>query len=173
MSLEYARKYTIPRCIIPADAPPDWKLRLICLADAAEGAEGTAIYAGTKLPDGHYTCDLIMAKSRLMSHTVPRNELEAILLMADTALTVRNSLGDRVKSVFFYTDSTVAMAWVLNTRKRLRMFVYNRSQSARQAMRQVIDGAEIIPLYHIDGTLNVADMVTKPVSYLKIIEIIF
>ena len=164
MSLEHARRYTIPRCIIPADAPPNWKLRLICLADAAEGAGGTAIYAGTRLPDGHYTCDLLMAKSRLMSHTVPRNELEAILLMADTALTVRNSLGNRVESVFFYTDSTVAMAWVLNTRKRLRMFVYNRSQSARQAMRQVIDGAETIPLYHIDGTLNVADMVTKPRS---------
>ena len=29
-------------------------------------------------------------------------------------------------------------------------------------MRQVIDGAETIPLYHIDGTLNVADTVTKP-----------
>ena len=162
MSFEHARGFAIPRCIIPNSADPSWKLRLICLADAAEGAGGTAIYGGVKLPDGSYTCDLLMAKSRLMSHTVPRNELEAILLMADTALAVRNSLGDRVESVFFYTDSTVAMAWILNTRKRLRMFVYNRSQSARQAMRQVTDGAETIPLYHIDGTLNVADMVTKP-----------
>jgi alpha-D-ribose 1-methylphosphonate 5-triphosphate synthase subunit PhnI len=34
-----------------------------------------------------------------MSHSIPRNELEAIVLMADAALTLQKSLGDRVESV--------------------------------------------------------------------------
>jgi hypothetical protein len=162
LALEKAKHFSIPRCVIPPSAPTNWKIRLICLADAAEGAGGTAIYGGVQLPDGTFSCDLLFSKSRLMKHSVPRNELEAILLMADAALSVRNALGDRVSDVLFYTDSVVAMCWVLNTRKRLRMFVHNRAQSIRQALGVVTDGEETIPLFHIDGTLNTADLVTKP-----------
>jgi len=162
LALEKAKSWTLPRCIIPLTASPDWKIRLICMADAAEGAGGTAIYGGVELPDGSFSCSLLLAKSRLMKHSVPRNELDAILLMADAALNVRSALGERVCDVFFYTDSVVAMCWVLNTRKRLRMFVHNRVQSIRQAICQVTDGQESIPLFHVDGTSNIADLLTKP-----------
>jgi len=160
--LEASRGLTIPRCVVPSDAPPDWKIRLICLADAGEGAGGAAVYGGVERPDGTYSCNLLFAKSRLMRHTVPRNELEAIVLMADIALVVQQSLGDRVGDVLFYTDSRVAQCWVLNTRKRLRMFVHNRVQAARHGIRRVVDSEETLPLYHIDGTENLADMITKP-----------
>jgi hypothetical protein len=162
LTLERVKELTIPRCIIPESAPSNWKIRLICKADAAEGAGGVAIYGGIRLPDGNYTCDLLMAKSRLLKHSVPRNELEAILLMADTVLVVRNALGDRVEEVLYYTDSKVAQCWVLNTRKRLRMFVHNRVQSIRHAITRAVGSEEVIPLYHIDGSLNLADMLTKP-----------
>ena len=162
MALERAKAFTIPRCVIPPSAPFDWKMRLICLADAGEGAGGAAVYGGVEKPDGTYTCSLLFAKSRLMRHTVPRNELEAIVLMADIALVVQQSLGDRVGDVLFYTDSRVAQCWVLNTRKRLRMFVHNRAQAARHGIRQVVDNEETLPLFHIDGTQNLADMITKP-----------
>ena len=159
--LEDAQSLTIPRCVIPRDAPPDWKMRLICLADAGEGAGGAAVYGGVEKPDGTFTCSLLFAKSRLMRHTVPRNELEAIVLAADIALVVQQSLGDRVSDVLFYTDSRVAQCWVLNTRKRLRMFVHNRAQAARHGIRRIVDNEETLPLYHIDGTENLADMITK------------
>lgn len=162
VELEKAKLLTIPRCIIPHSAPPDWKIRLICLADAAEGAGGAAVYGGIELPDGNFTCNLLFSKSRLMRNSVPRNELEAIVLMADIALVVRNSLGDRVSDVLFYTDSRVAQCWVLNTRKKLRMFVHNRVQAARHGIRQIVNSEETLPLFHIDGTENIADMVTKP-----------
>ena len=148
--------------MVPSEAPPDWKIRLICLADAGEGAGGAAIYGGVEKPDGTFTCSLLFSKSRLMRHTVPRNELEAIVLAADTALVMQQSLGDRVSEVLFYTDSRVAQCWVLNTRKRLRMFVHNRAQAARHGICRVVDSEETIPLYHIDGTENLADMITKP-----------
>ena len=160
--LEEAQHLTIPRCVVPPSARPDWKIRLICLADAGEGAGGAAIYGGIEKPDGTFTCNLLFSKSRLMRHTVPRNELEAIVLAADTALVVQQSLGDRVSDVLFYTDSRVAQCWVLNTRKRLRMFVHNRAQAARHGIRRLVDSEEILPLYHIEGTENLADMITKP-----------
>ena len=84
------------------------------------------------------------------------------MLAADIALVVQQSLGDRISDVLFYTDSRVAQCWVLNTRKRLRMFVHNRAQAARHGIRCVVDSEEILPLYHIDGTENLADMITKP-----------
>lgn len=161
LELEKAHQLTIPRCIVPTTVGADWKIRLICLSDAAEGAGGTAIYGGIELPDGSFTCNLLLAKSRVMKQSVPRNELEAILLMADSALAVANALGDRVCEVRYFTDSVVAMCWVLNTRKRLRMYVHNRVQAIRHALRQVSDGEEVVPLYHIEGTANLADLVTK------------
>jgi len=164
LMMESLRDLKIPRCIVPPAAENDWKIRLICLADAAEGAGGTAIYGGVCLPDGTYTCNLLLAKSRLMKHSVPRNELEAILLMADAALGVANALKERIEDVLYYTDSTVAMCWILNTKKRLRMFVHNRVQSIRQAIRHIHEGEETIPLFHIEGTANLADLVTKPIQ---------
>ena len=137
-------------------------MRLICLADAGEGAGGAAVYGGIEKPDGTFTCSLLFSKSRLMQHTVPCNELEAIVLAADIALVVQQSLGDRISDVLFYTDSRVTQCWVLNTRKRLRMFVHNRAQAARHGICRVLDSDEILLLYHIDGTENLADMITKP-----------
>jgi len=135
LALEKAQGFSIPRCIIPATAPPDWKIRLICIADAAEGAGGTAIYGGVELPDGSFSCDLLLAKSRLMKHSVPRNELEAILLMADAALNVRKALGDRVSDVLFFTDSVVAMCWVLNAKGYGCLSTTVFSQSDRQYVK--------------------------------------
>ena len=48
------------------------------------------------------------AKSKLMKGTIPRNELSAIMLMTEVAFVVKKSLGDRVESVIYVTDSTIA-----------------------------------------------------------------
>jgi hypothetical protein len=42
------------------------------------------------------------------------------------------------------------------------MFVNNRVKTARYGMSQVTNNEEFIPLYHIDGSENLADMLTKP-----------
>jgi hypothetical protein len=98
-----------------------------------------------------------------MSHSIPCNELEAIGLMADAALAVHNALGDRKESMHYYSDSMIAVCWVLNNKsRRLRMFVHNRVQSIQHGIRQIVDGNKVIPLYHIDGNSNIADMITKP-----------
>jgi hypothetical protein len=60
-----------------------------------------------------------------MSDTVPCNELSSIYLMAVTALLVRKALGSRVKETHYFNDSMIALCWILNTTKRLRMWVHN------------------------------------------------
>ena len=64
--------------------------------------------------DGSYSCRLVYAKSRLMRNTVPRNELEAILMAAEASLLVQKSMGDQLGEVFYFSDSTIALCWVLN-----------------------------------------------------------
>jgi hypothetical protein len=85
--MEAVAEVELPRCIRPPDAIGS-NVRLLCLADAGERAGGCAIYAGYQMPDGHYSCQLVYAKSKLMRNTVPRNELEAILLCAEASLVV-------------------------------------------------------------------------------------
>ena len=44
----------IPRCVFPPRAGTR-DIRLICFADAAVAAGGTAIYAGVEITPGHYS----------------------------------------------------------------------------------------------------------------------
>ena len=69
----------IPRFCLPSSKVSSLKIRLICLADAAEFAGGAAIYAGKELSKGNWSCALLAAKSKMMHETIPRNELSPIL----------------------------------------------------------------------------------------------
>ena len=158
--MEDAIQLRIPRCVKPADA--NNKMRLLCISDASDRAGGCAIYGGFLLPDGKYSCSLLCARSRLMRNTVPRNELEAILLCAETSLMVQSGLQGRVEDVRYFTDSNIAMCWILNTQKRLRMWTHNRVKEIRNAIRWVVNGEEQVPLFYIHSNMNIADLLTKP-----------
>jgi hypothetical protein len=82
--------------------------------------------------------------------------------MSDAAMLVRKALGDRVEATYYYSDSMIAICWTLNTSRRLRMYVHNRVQSIRHGIRHTVDGADVYPLYHIEGEANLADWLTKP-----------
>ena len=64
----------MPRCCIPSDEDSESKIRLICLADAAEFAGGAVVYAGRKLKSGNWSCSILASKSKLMDATLPRYE---------------------------------------------------------------------------------------------------
>ena len=151
-----------PRCIVPDDAVDPDSIRLLLVADAAEHAGGAACYAGWLLKDGSYSCQLLTARSKLLTQTIPRNELESVKLMTELAVDVKHALGTRVKEVLYFTDSTVAMCWSHTVTKRLRMFALHRVIDIRMNIlgrENILDDS--LPLYHIDGKLNVADLLTK------------
>ena len=155
-------KVKTPRCIVPEDAVDPDSIRLLLVADAAEHAGGAACYAGWLLRDGSYSCQLLTARSKLLTQTIPRNELEGVKLMTELAVDVKYALGDRVSEVLYFTDSTVAMCWSHTVTKRLRMFALHRVIDIRMNIlgrENILDDS--LPLYHIDGKLNAADFLTK------------
>jgi Pao retrotransposon peptidase len=129
--IEATRPLRIPRSILPLEAELRSQVCLICSSDTAEGAGGTAIYGGVMLPDGNYSCTLLFAKSKIMSHSILRNKLEAIVIMAKASLSVCKALSNQVDSTFYYSDSTIAICWILNMVRKLCMFVHNRVQLIR------------------------------------------
>ena len=151
-----------PRCVIPSDALNPDQIRLLCLADAAVSAGGAAIYAGYLLKDGSYSSQLLTSKSKVLKMSIPRNELSAILELAKLTYSVNKALGDLVSEVRYFTDSTIALCWICNTSKKLRMFTFNRVEEIRRCMEWTVGSIEDdVPLYHIDGESNVADLLTK------------
>ena len=155
-------KFRAGRCLVPKDAVNPDKIRLLCLSDAAEEAGGAAVYAGWKLRDGSYSCQLLTARSKLLNQTIPRNELESVKIMTELALDVKKALGDRVEEILYFTDSTVAMCWSHSVTKRLRLYTLHRVLDIRAniAGRENLLEASL-PLYHIDGKNNIADLLTK------------
>ena len=130
------------------------------MSDAAACAGGAAVYAGRKLKNGLWTCRLLASRSKLMSATIPRNELSAIMMMAELAFVVKKSLGSRVERIIYLTDSTIAMCWMHNINIKLRAFTFARVEASRRLI-QMTTGAEEIPLFHIEGSTNLADLLTK------------
>lgn len=153
-------KIRVQRGVVP-DGAAESKLRLICLSDAGEQAGGVVIYAGAKYPDGSYSCGMLTSKSRLIKSTIPRNELTAIMHMAELAFIVKRALGDKVEEIIYATDSAIALSWCHNTALKLRMFVHNRVETVRRLIQWTTDKEEI-PLYHLAGNKNLADILTKP-----------
>ena len=145
---------------MPSDELSVSKIRLICLSDAAEYAAGAAVYVGRKLLNGSWTCSLISAKSKLLSATIPRNELSAVLLMTELAFIVKKSLGEKVDDIIYVTDSTIALSWCHNEHRKLRLFTLSRVETIRRMIEWTTNSSEL-PLYHIEGELNIADLLTK------------
>ena len=154
------RDLSAPRCTIPPDSESSSGIRLICMSDAGASAGGAAVYAGRKLHDGTWTCSLLTSRSRLMKATVPRNELSAILMMAELAFVAKKSLGSRVSRIIYLTDSNIAMSWMQNTNIKLRAYTFARVEASRRLI-QMTTGEEEIPIFHIDGPKNIADLLTK------------
>ena len=156
-------EFSAMRCVVPPDAIDPSKLRLLCLADAAEDAGGCCIYAGFLKSDGTYSCSLLLARSKLLNQKVPRNELEAVKIMAETAVSVRSALKDLVDEVIYVTDSTIALCWCNNIQKKLKVYTLFRvTEIRRNILGEVFPADNVrMPLFHIDGHLNPADLVTK------------
>ena len=151
---------SIPRICIPADKGSISGIRLICVTDAAINAGGAAVYAGRKLNNSTWSCALVASKSKLMKATVPRNELSAVILGTELVYLVAKSIGPKVEEIIFATDSTIALSWCCNPTKKLRLFVFSHVETIRR-MIEWTTGNDSLPIYHVNGELNPADLLTK------------
>ena len=152
-----------PRCVIPEDAVDPSSIRLIAAADAATEAAGCMVYACYQKRDGLFSSELLTSRSKLVNFTIPRNELEGVRMMAQTMAILRRTLTDIKIEEHYFTDSTVAMCWCANTSKKLKMYVLTRVAEIRRNIlgESFRANQEELPLSHIEGSMNPADMLTK------------
>ena len=139
-------------------------IRLIGFSNAAEHAGGAVIYTGTREEDGSYSCSMLVARSKLLLATIPRNELSTLLLLTELMFVAKRAIGPRVQELLYLTDSSVALAWCQSSGKRLRLFVNNRVQLMKGMIDWTFDthSKDRLPLYQIAGTDNIAYLLTKP-----------
>ena len=161
-SLSQLSDLKMNRSVVPNHPEVDiTKARLITVVDAAEKAGGAAVYIGYEFTDGTYSCSLLTAKSRILKGTIPRNELSALLLGAELTFIVSKALGNIELEVVYATDSTIALSWVHNTEKRLKLYTYTRVTSIRRLVEWTIGPCDDLPIVHISSERNLADMLTK------------
>ncbi len=153
-----------PRTVVPVDAVTPTQVRLICNTDASQTCGGACVYLSFKLRSGKWSSQLLTAKSRLMSFSVPRNELDAILLGMELTFAVIVSLRLPFLHVLIASDSLVAVSWAMNDRARNKTFVYNRVLAVNRYIRWIKENLPMqseVELVHIKGVDNAADCLTK------------
>ncbi|XP_060846330.1 uncharacterized protein LOC132925994 [Rhopalosiphum padi] len=124
--LNELNSFNIPRWL---GSDNDKQIEIHGFADASMKAYGAYIYMRTSDKDGNITCQLVCAKSRITPIkviSIPRLELCAALLLSRLMSTIIPALNISVSKRYFWTDSTVTLAWLAADSGKWKTFVANR-----------------------------------------------
>lgn len=155
--IHQAKGVEFPRSFVPWNAIEPESIELIVTCDAAQWMCGVAIYSRMLTKDGTFCVRLVTARSKSVHHTIPRNELEALVLASETLFCVMKALGSRCRRYWIASDSEIVLAWVMNDSKPLKQFCFNRVQHIRRLV-------DIQCLFHVPGSQNPSDMLTRGVN---------
>ena len=158
--LEVLKCWTIPRrffSILWSEKPT---VVLHGFGDASPQAYGACVYIVTG-SDGDFQSSLVMSRARvapIKSISLPRLELLGALLCARLMDFVRTALKlDADVKSFYWTDSTVALAWIHGEPHKWKTFVANRVTEIQNLSKATQWG-------HCPGKINPADLLTRGVS---------
>ncbi|XP_055589862.1 uncharacterized protein LOC129742041 [Uranotaenia lowii] len=139
---------------------PQAIIQLHTFSDASELAYGACTYARSIDPTGRIKVCLIASKSRvtpLKRMSIPRLELSAALVGARLHRKINNAMKLSVSSSFFWSDSTVTLAWLRSTPGTWQTFVANRVAEIQDLSNGAIWN-------HVCGSQNPADLVSRGAS---------
>ena len=155
LRLESLRGIAFDRPIMPVNAINSI-IRLIALTDATKTNMILGVWGGFELPDGTYSCKLIIGRSILAKDTtIPKLELDGICSGANLGWIVRNALKGWRFEYLQGSDSTIALCWVTSEQLRLNEFHRNRVVQIRR-------GVELNKMFHVKTDVLVADIGTRP-----------
>ena len=149
------------RSVMPVDSK---EIRLIVVGDASSDAGGAAAYIGYRNNDGTWTNNLLFSKSRMLHASVPRNELQMLLLACEMMYAIVVSLDINFRDILIVTDSRVALCWASNPRAKNTPYVFNRMLTIQRYIswaRKRVSDTTNIEIVHVAGTINPADLLTK------------
>jgi hypothetical protein len=149
------------RSVIPIDAASP-VVDVIVAVDASQHLAVAAIYGRVAKRDGSFSCQLIMARSKIVSDlTIPKAELKAAVMGAISADMVKRQLGTYLGSVLYITDSTICLHWINQNDRPLQT-------ALRNAVIEVRRFSNIEEWFHVDTELNIADVGTREVDVMQI-----
>ena len=143
------------RAVIPSDAV-DMNMQLIGTGDASQDLACSACYVRFKRKDGSWSCQLFLAKSKIVSKdtTLPRAELLASTLNTHATEIARRSVEKFVTNIIYVLDSEIALYWIGSDTKPLKPYVRNRVIEIRRF-------TDIMQWFHVESSDNPVDIATR------------
>ncbi|CAI6345782.1 unnamed protein product [Macrosiphum euphorbiae] len=161
-------KVSISRRVIRSSDIQLHELHIFC--DASQVSYGACAYIRTVSHSGEIHSQLLTAKSRvcpLKTVTMPRLELCAALLGSKLMMVVVQSLNDilKIDRIRMWSDSSIVLSWIRNEGATdiWKIFVANRIEEIRELTNKQ-------DWWHIDGTDNPADFISRGLSVAEIIN---
>ena len=146
-----------PRCLRPAAAVGD--PQLIILSDGSELAYGCAAYVRWELPDGSFSCRLIMSKCRIAPInriSIPQMELNGAVLSKRVRKVIEDESRFRFSKVYQLIDSETVLSMLHKVSTRFKVY-----EGVRIGEIQAATGGNLEAWGWIPGKCNIADWVTR------------
>ena len=160
MEIKEAAKFEVNRYLFKTlnNVPSRKKLSLHGFSDAGEKAWGVAIYIRyfneeTKLHESHLIYSATRVAPTKVKLSIPRKELNGIVLLCEKLLYIAKSLDMNNDQVFAHTDSLVSMHWINKNKNNLKTYISNRVEKIQQSNLQIL---------FTPGKQNPADLCSKP-----------
>lgn len=135
-------------------------IELHSFCDASQAAYGACIYIKYTSLSGKQAVTLLCAKSRVAptkATTIPRLELSSALLASRLASTINNAFRKPIARCIYWTDSSVALAWINTCPSKLKTYVANRVAT----IQELTDSSS---WRHVPTAHNPADLASRGVD---------
>jgi len=158
---------TIPRSV---SGPGEiLNIELHGFADASTNAYGACVYLRVTNTNGTHITTLLCAKSRvapLKTVSIPRLELLAAVLLVRLVSKYVTSLQLTITKRYYWSDSTIVLAWISSQSSRWKTFVANR-------IGEIHEKTTINQWAHVRTHDNPADIVSRgccssQIKYIKL-----
>ncbi|XP_043257973.1 uncharacterized protein LOC122400518 [Colletes gigas] len=150
--LDHINSIVVPR---HASLPDCQSTQIHGFCDASERAYGACVYLRTVGTQGTCKVQLLCAKSRvapLKRISLPRLELCGALLLSQLISKVRSALSHDYQE-FYWTDSTIVIAWLKASPSRWKTFVANRTTEIQRLTSDTWN--------HVTSEQNPADIISR------------
>ena len=152
------------RAVVPEGAI-SLDLNTICCGDASKDLACTAIYVRFELFDGTFSCQLIFARTKLLSEgsTQPRRELTAAVMCAHTGEVVKKALSKHHTSTIKLTDSQIVLHWICNSEIPLKQY-------CRDRVIEILRWTTRMQWFYVRSADMIADLGTRPGATIKDVD---